>query len=96
MAEETEEMRRVGLELTGRVQGVGFRWWTARTAEALGLCGTVRNRSDGAVEIHLAGPGERVEEMRSRLEDGPGPARVDEVREIESGGSLPERFEILR
>ncbi len=89
------EVRR-GLELRGRVQGVGFRWWTRRTAESLGVRGTVRNRADGAVEVHLAGPVERVEKMTASLREGPSSARVEEVREIDSTGPIPDGFEIVR
>lgn len=92
---EVREVRR-GLELRGRVQGVGFRWWTRRTAESLGVRGTVRNRADGAVEVHLAGPAERVDTMTATLREGPSPARVEEVREIDSTGPIPDGFEILR
>ena len=37
--------------VTGRVQGVGFRWFTRQTASELGLRGTVRNARDGSVEV---------------------------------------------
>lgn len=60
----------------GRVQGVGFRWWTRQRAEALGLCGTVRNCEDGSVEILVAGPPEAVAELESALAHGPTSARV--------------------
>lgn len=68
--------------ITGRVQGVGFRWWTRRTAEELGLGGSVRNRSDGSVEVKVAGAEESVEALRSRLERGPSAARVEAVEEL--------------
>ena len=41
--------------IVGRVQGVGFRWWTRRTAERLSLYGSVRNLTDGSVEVHVTG-----------------------------------------
>lgn len=79
----------------GRVQGVGFRWWTARTAESLGLRGWVRNLPDGAVEVHLAGPRGAVERMEEALRLGPGGARVDRVRDEGTAQDLPEEgFEI--
>lgn len=69
--------------VTGRVQGVGFRWWTSRTAEALGLTGSVRNRADGSVEVHAAGAPEALERFRRSLEEGPRGARVERVERVE-------------
>ncbi len=88
--------RRKGYRLTGRVQGVGFRWWTRKTAQELGLRGTVRNRVDGSVEIHAEGPEEAMERFRSRLDHGPSSARVKDVEEIPSEKELPGHFEIVR
>ena len=75
--------------MEGTVQGVGFRWWTARTAEALGLRGTVRNRPDGAVEIMAAGTEDALRTFRSRLEEGPSGARVEKVRTLPSADPPP-------
>jgi acylphosphatase len=69
--------------VTGRVQGVGFRWWTVRTAEEAGVGGTVRNRADGSVEVKAAGPAGSVERLRAALEHGPATARVEGVEEEE-------------
>ena len=49
-------MKRVRVLITGRVQGVGFRYWTEATATSLGLDGWVRNRRDGAVQACRGGP----------------------------------------
>ena len=67
----------------GRVQGVGFRYWTEKTALALRIEGWVRNRRDGAVEAAFAGAPERVDAMVEACRQGPPGARVDrlEVRE---------------
>ena len=67
----------------GQVQGVGFRYWTEKTARALGIEGWVRNRRDGAVEAAFAGAPERVSAMVEACRRGPPGARVDrlEVRE---------------
>ncbi len=80
----------------GRVQGVGFRHFTIRTARSLGLRGTVRNMPDGTVEVRAAGPPEDLESLRERLARGPSPARVDDIREsaIESTADLPGGFEV--
>lgn len=80
--------------LSGRVQGVGFRWWTARTARSIGLRGTVRNLPDGRVEVHAAGPAEALDDLERRLERGPAAARVDRLEEIRPADELPAGFEI--
>lgn len=95
MSQEGDGVRK-GFEVKGRVQGVGFRWWTRKTARKLGLSGTVRNRRDGAVEVHARGSEEAMGDFARRLESGPETARVSDVEEIESEGSLPDGFRILR
>lgn len=94
--EESRAEVRKGYLVSGRVQAVGFRWWTRQNARQLGLRGTVRNRADGRVELHLAGPAASVVEMRDRLEHGPRTARVEEIREVEPADGLPPEFRILR
>jgi acylphosphatase len=88
-----EEARR-GVVLRGRVQGVGFRWWTREIAGELRLRGTVRNRSDGSVEIHVAGPVGGVQAFIERVRTGPRHARVLSVEEIPCRAGLPEGFRI--
>lgn len=58
-------------ELAGRVQGVGFRWWTRSLARELNLSGSVRNRADGSVEIVAAGGIDALDNFESRLRNGP-------------------------
>lgn len=96
MADEDDSKVRKGFRLTGRVQGVGFRWWTRKNAQSLGLRGTVRNRRDGSVEIHAEGPEEAMSDFARRLDSGPGAARVEEIEEIPSDDSLPDDFRIVR
>ena len=87
--------RSVRVRIEGRVQGVGFRYWTERVASELGLAGWVRNRRDGTVEALLSGPPEDVEEMLERCRDGPPSAAVTSVTILEEGGSAPDDFEVL-
>lgn len=72
-------MADAGFRVTGRVQGVGYRWWTRSLGTRLALSGTVRNLEDGAVEVHARGSAEALAELRRRLHDGPPLARVDAV-----------------
>lgn len=69
--------------ITGRVQGVGFRWFVEREARAIGIGGWVRNNEDGAVEVLASGSDEQLARLRKALESGPRAARVDEVQEFE-------------
>jgi len=85
-----------GFRLTGRVQGVGFRWWTKRTADGLSVSGTVKNLRDGSVEVHARAARETMERFFGRLHDGPWGAQVQGVEEIASDGDLPSGFEIRR
>jgi acylphosphatase len=63
----------------GRVQGVGFRWWTRSRALELGLTGYVANRLDGRVLVVARGPRDTCEKLLSMLEGGVTPGRVDSV-----------------
>ncbi len=67
--------------VTGRVQGVGFRWFVEREAAQLGMKGWVRNREDGSVEVMATGTPERQRSLRAKLREGPRAARVDMVQE---------------
>jgi acylphosphatase len=70
--------------VSGRVQGVGFRWFTRKAAhEVGGLAGRVRNLPDGRVEVEVAGEPERVEAFRQRLRQGPSGSGVTGLEEIE-------------
>ncbi len=79
----------------GRVQGVGFRWWTARQARSLALAGTVRNLVDGSVEVHVSGDSEAIEDLHQRLRRGPRSARVTSVTEVKPPTELPADFVVL-
>lgn len=90
-------MKRCFFRVSGRVQGVGFRWFVVGEAERLGLRGWVRNAPDGSVEVEVAGPQESVDALRVRLEMGPPSSRVTHVQELGAGAyDLPSGFEIVR
>ena len=75
---------RRGYKVRGRVQGVGFRWWTRRTAVELGLGGYVRNVPGGGVEVHAVGDPGDLDRLELLLKEGPPAARVDEVSVLAS------------
>jgi len=81
---EKREMQARRFLVTGRVQGVGFRWFVEREAHILGMAGWVRNNADGRVEVFAQGTAEQVTALRARLHQGPRAARVDNVEEFEA------------
>lgn len=94
-AEGADGPARRAFRVAGRVQGVGFRWWTRRTASALGLGGWVRNEVDGSVVVHVVGSDDSIERLSRLLRDGPSGARVDRLDEIAPSGTLrPGEFRI--
>ncbi|WP_449063199.1 acylphosphatase [Planomonospora algeriensis] len=74
----------------GRVQGVGFRWWTRARALELGLAGWARNTDDGRVEVVAEGPEKAAGELLELLRGGGPPGRVEVVVErwSEARGNL--------
>lgn len=60
----------------GRVQGVGFRYYTRREARRIGVTGWVRNEADGTVLVHAEGTREQLQRMESFLREGAPAARV--------------------
>ncbi|MGD8867445.1 MAG: acylphosphatase [Gemmatimonadales bacterium] len=90
---DTQEIRKA-YRVHGRVQGVGFRYWTQIQGRRLGLRGSVRNCADGTVEVTFAGPRTAVDEMSLQLLHGPSGAHVDELKEVPPPAQLPEDFRI--
>ncbi|MDC7233552.1 MAG: acylphosphatase [Spirochaetales bacterium] len=74
--------RVIRLKVSGRVQGVGFRYYTCRQGRRRGICGWVRNERDGSVMVHMQGPSEDVDDFCVWLRKGPPSARVDRVIEM--------------
>ncbi len=88
-------MPRACLRISGRVQGVGFRYAAAKQATSLGLAGWVRNLDNGDVCIAFEGSDSGVEAMLDWLSHGPPLARVDGLEPLPiEDGTLPVRFEI--
>lgn len=67
--------------VSGSVQGVGYRHYARRAAQALGVAGYAKNLRDGRVEIYAIGAKEHLATLRSQLEMGPPSAVVWEVTE---------------
>lgn len=70
--------------VSGRVQGVGFRFFAEKTATSLGLGGYVKNLFDGRVEVYAIGTAEQIGVLRRALHRGPRMAQVDRVDENEA------------
>lgn len=89
---------RLTARITGRVQGVGFRWWIRRRAEELDLRGWVMNADDErSVELVAEGSPEALDELERLLHVGPSGARVEDVRTQRSSASGEfDRFGIVR
>jgi acylphosphatase len=66
----------VTVKVTGRVQGVSFRWYAVQEAERLGVTGWVRNEPDGSVAAHIEGDAAAVDTMVDWCRSGPSYAAV--------------------
>ena len=86
------------VEVRGRVQGVGFRWFARESARRLGLAGWVRNCANGSVEAAASGPDDAVAQFIAILRRGPDGARVDDVVPLPSEGltELEQPFSVNR
>ncbi len=67
--------------ISGRVQGVGFRWFVEREAAQTGITGWVRNCDNGDVEVMATGTADQLRALHQKLQQGPRAARVDHVSE---------------
>ena len=74
--------------VTGRVQGVGFRWFTSRAAKELGISGTVQNHPDGSVRVHARGALAVLDQLEATITRGPMAARVEAVERVEPSQTI--------
>jgi acylphosphatase len=81
------------LKISGRVQGVGFRYAMAEEAERLGVTGWARNRRDGTVEAVVDGAPDALEAILAWARRGPRAAHVTDVEVAEAQGGFG-RFEL--
>jgi len=84
----------VQVSIRGRVQGVGFRYYTQIEARKLGVTGWVRNCSDGSVEVVIGGASVQVKSMKQWLKHGPSYAEVEHIEF--SAGHLPDNCNDFR
>ncbi len=85
---------RLHVVVSGRVQGVGFRWATEAKAVELGLNGWVRNRSDGRVEAEFEGSPSALDAMETWCWQGPRMALVESVEAVRETG--PPKYGVFR
>jgi len=77
--EKKPSFQRLEARVSGRVQGVGFRYFTRQAAQRLQLTGWVRNEYDGAVRFVAEGPREVLERLLITIKQGPPMSRVDGI-----------------
>ena len=81
--------------ISGRVQGVGFRYFTQESALREGATGWVRNLPDGRVEAYVEGDAEAVTRLERALRSGPRGSRVEKVIvDIEDASGAYETFSV--
>jgi acylphosphatase len=91
-------VQRLHVRISGRVQGVGFRWFVREEARRLGLSGWVTNLRTGEVEVSAGGERSSLERLRRALQVGPAGAQVEQVDDVagDNMGPLPYPFAIHR
>ena len=76
-------MKRLSITVTGRVQGVGYRFFAQEAADALGVSGWVRNTFHRTVELEAQADERTLEDFCSRLREGPVLAHVADLNVLE-------------
>ena len=87
-------MKAIQARVTGRVQGVSFRWYAQERARSLGVSGWVRNEPDGSVLLHAEGDDQAVDSLVEWCRQGPSLAKVSNVAVREDTASGATSFEI--
>lgn len=87
-------MKAIQARVTGRVQGVSFRWYAQEQARSLGVAGWVRNEPDGSVLLHAEGDDQAVDSLVEWCRQGPSLAKVSNVAVREDTASGATSFEI--
>ena len=79
MSSQSEDNLTVNMKITGKVQGVGFRYFVLRQAQELGINGWVSNKSNGDVEAFAQGEKADLEQFIAKVKEGPSFSRVEDV-----------------
>ena len=74
-----EDESSIKLIVSGKVQGVSFRWFTVQAARDLRLNGYAKNLADGSVEVRAEGPELALKSLIEKVNQGPQISRVDDV-----------------
>ena len=74
-----KKLERVRILVSGKVQGVGFRWWVSQNARDSGLVGTVKNLKNGMVEIIAEGKKEKLLKLVNEVREGSPLSEVEDV-----------------
>jgi acylphosphatase len=87
---------RVSFRISGKVQGIGYRWFVKETAAACKVCGWVRNAADGSVEGEAQGPVPALDSFLKELKTGHAWAAVtgSETQEMLDSGNAEKDFQI--
>ena len=97
MMQDPEQVR-LRVTVSGRVQGVGFRYYSFRLARRHRLTGLVSNNSDGSVSLEVVGTRESLDAFVASVRIGPALARVDSVKvewsDLGAGDELYADFEV--
>ena len=91
-------MHTLHVRISGRVQGVGFRWFVREEARRLGVSGWVTNLPAGEVEVKAAGERSSIDRLRQVLHVGPSGAQVEALDDVadDDVAPLPYPFSIRR
>ncbi len=89
MDRQQSDLTQVHVFISGRVHGVGYRFWSVRQAERLGLNGWVKNLRDGRVEAIFLGKQEAVDQMIKLCYSGPDSAQVTNILTKQE---MPQKF----
>ena len=79
MSSQLEDTLTVNMKITGKVQGVGFRFFVQQQAQKLGINGWVSNKSNGDVEALAQGEKADLEQFIAKVKEGPSFSRVEDI-----------------